>query len=401
VVPPSPSKRRRRSPRRAAARDATGLRIIGALALLLIAVAGVVYLARRAVRPAVVPEVPAAGEVVRAVAARYGCGPERVTVETATEAGRSVSVVTVHAPRGFKTERFVLDVEARAHNIGGDLEPRPLLEKGGYGLARLEGDIGTSRWRVLVLGEEPPAPAKRAEPRAQAQGPGGRLAIVLDDAGASVEVVQEVEELPKAVAVAVLPNAVRSVEVARELGAQGRELLLHMPMEPVGNHGPGPGEGAVEVGLPADEVRSRVERALAVVAGARGVNNHMGSRATTDSAAMRAVMDVVRARGLYFLDSRTTPESVAEQVAREDGIPALRRDVFLDVVSEPEAIRHALGQAVARAEANGEAVAIGHVHPLTIEVLAAELPRMPGTVRLVRPSQLAAVPVQSGGPAAR
>jgi hypothetical protein len=118
------------------------------------------------------------------------------------------------------------------------------------------------------------------------------------------------------------------------------------------------------------------------------MNNHMGSRATADPAAMRAVMGVLRARGLYFLDSRTTPDSVAEQVAREAGIPALRRDVFLDLVSEPESIRHALEQAVARAKAQGSAVAIGHVHPLTIEILAHELPRLGPDVRLVRPSEL-------------
>jgi polysaccharide deacetylase 2 family uncharacterized protein YibQ len=73
------------------------------------------------------------------------------------------------------------------------------------------------------------------------------------------------------------------------LGAEGRELLLHMPMEPLGDHGPGPGDGAVEVGLSAQEIRSRVERALEVVRGVQGVNNHMGSRASADRPAMRAV----------------------------------------------------------------------------------------------------------------
>ncbi|OYW02811.1 MAG: hypothetical protein B7Z61_11310 [Acidobacteria bacterium 37-71-11] len=357
-----------------------------ALALVLLAVAAVVYLAWRAARPRPVPVAPKAVAVVREVAARFRCGPARVTSETTRDSTGPLVLVTVHAPRGFQAERFVLDLEAAAHNLGGRLEPMPLLEKGGYGLARLDGEVGGVRWRVLVLGEAPPAPPKPAVGRRAVRG--ARLAIVLDDAGSSIEVVREVERLPIEVAVAVLPNAARSAEVARGLGAQGRELLLHMPMEPVGNRGPGPGEGAVEVGLSAAEIMSRVERALAVVAGARGVNNHMGSRATADAAAMRAVMAVLRSRGLYFLDSRTTAESVAEQIARASGVPALRRDVFLDDVSEPEAIRRALDQAVARARADGSAVAIGHVHPITIEVLERELPRIGGEVRLVRPSQL-------------
>ncbi len=388
MVPPSSNKRRKRPPVARKRGDGARLRSIGALALVVLALAVVAYLAWRVRRPGPGPEVVDAGEVVRAVAGRLGCGPERVTVETTMERGASVSFVTVHAPRGFKTERFVLDLEAHAHNLGGRLEPRPLTEKGGYGLARLEGDVGGSRWRVLVLGDEPPPAVKRPEAAVKLRASAARLAIVLDDAGASIDVLRETEVLPPTIAVAVLPNALRSAEVARGLGAQGRELLLHMPMEPLGNHGPGAGEGAIEVGLSGEEIRLRVERALGVVAGARGMNNHMGSRATADPAAMRAVMGVLRARGLYFLDSRTTPDSVAEQVAREAGIPALRRDVFLDLVSEPESIRHALEQAVARAKAQGSAVAIGHVHPLTIEILAHELPRLGPDVRLVRPSEL-------------
>jgi len=388
VVPPSSNKRRKRPPVVRKRGDGARLRSIGALALVVLALAVVAYVAWRVRRPGPGPEVVDAGEVVRAVAGRLGCGPERVTVETTMERGASVSFVTVHAPRGFKTERFVLDLEAHAHNLGGRLEPRPLTEKGGYGLARLEGDVGGSRWRVLVLGDEPPPAVKRPEAAVKLRASAARLAIVLDDAGASIDVLRETEVLPPTIAVAVLPNALRSAEVARGLGAQGRELLLHMPMEPLGNHGPGAGEGAIEVGLSGEEIRLRVERALGVVAGARGMNNHMGSRATADPAAMRAVMGVLRARGLYFLDSRTTPDSVAEQVAREAGIPALRRDVFLDLVSEPESIRHALEQAVARAKAQGSAVAIGHVHPLTIEILAHELPRLGPDVRLVRPSEL-------------
>lgn len=389
---PSRSKRRRQSGSRGSGRP-VGVRALVAIGVLALAMAAVIYLAWRSTRLAPTPPVEDAGEAVRGAAARFGCAADRVTVERSEEGGVPFFVVTVHAPRSLPVDRFVLELEARAHNLGGTLEVAPLTEKGGYGLARLDGRVGGARWRVLVLGEEPPP--RRTAPEPVTTRPAGglaRLAIVLDDAGASLDVVTEVERLPIAVAIAVLPNAARSAEVARALGAQGRELLLHMPMEPLGNHGPGPGDGAVEVGLPASEIRTRVERALEVVAGAQGVNNHMGSRASADRAAMLAVMDVLRPRGLFFLDSRTTPDTVAEAVARETGLAALRRDVFLDVVGEPEAIRRALAQAVARAQAQGAAVAIGHVHPLTIDTLASELPRLVGSVRLVRPSQLARRP---------
>jgi len=125
------------------------------------------------------------------------------------------------------------------------------------------------------------------------------------------------------------------------------------------------------------------------VSGACGINNHMGSRATANRPTMDAVMAAVSGAGLFFLDSRTTPDTVAEDAARSAGIPALRRDVFLDVVAEPAAVRGALRAAAARAVAQGHAVAIGHVHPATIETLLRELPLLLDGVILVRPSQLA------------
>jgi polysaccharide deacetylase 2 family uncharacterized protein YibQ len=382
----TPSSRRRK--RRAGGRQPS-VRTAAALVVLAVAVGVVVYLVWHASRPGPAPAVVKAVDVVRQAAARFGCPPQRVTSETTRDEKGTLFLVTVHAPQGFPVERFTLDLEAAAHNLGGRLERRPLTETGGYGLGRLDGVVSGARWRVVVLGEEPP------ETRAGRQAPGARgrvgvarLAIVLDDAGSSEEIVQQIERLPKAVAVAVLPNARYSAQVARALGAQGREILLHMPMEPIANHGPGPGSGAVEVGLPPDEVRLRIEHALRIVAGARGVNNHMGSRATADVTTMREVMAVLARHDLYFLDSRTTSETVAERVAHESGIPALRRDVFLDVVSEPDAVRRALEQAVARARTQGSALAIGHVHPLTIELLLTELPRITSEVKLVRPSQL-------------
>jgi len=328
---------------------------------------------------------PSPATIVGELASKYGCPADRVAVEPSRHDGAITWLVTVHAPPTFDTSRFVLDLEAAAHNLGGRLEPLPLVERGGYGLAHLEGRVGDAVWKVVVLGEAPPVPATPVPTR---PGVRPRLAIVLDDAGNAPGPVATIARLPDQIAIAVLPNAQYSAEVARALAATGRELLVHMPMEPLPGEGPGPGPGAVEVGLPASEIRGRVERALAVVDGARGLNNHMGSRATADVAAMRAVMEVLDAHDMYFLDSRTTSDTVAEKTAIEEGLPTLRRDVFLDVVAEPEAIRRALREAVAKARSAGRAVAIGHVHPLTMEVLLAELPGALGDVVLVRPSAL-------------
>jgi len=354
-------------------------------------VAAVVVVSRLERRvPTPVPIRPQPVQVVREVATRHGCPAEAVTAEEVDEPGPGLVVVTVHAPRGFEVEPFSLDLQASVHNLGGRLEPRPLSERGGYGLARLDGEVGGMRWRVLVLGETRTRSTSRTRPvgPSQVSGAGPRLAIVLDDAGNSLDVCRQLAPLPVELAVAVLPNTPHASAVADCLRAQGRELLLHLPMQPIPGEGSDPGPGAIDVGLSQAEVAACLGRALDRVPGVLGVNNHMGSLATADAPTMVALARALRGTGLFFLDSRTTPESVAETAMREAGVPFLRRGLFLDVVDEPGAISRALQEAVDLARSEGSAVAIGHVHEQTLTVLSAELPRLAGRVTLVRPSTL-------------
>lgn len=388
MAPSSPRRRRRAAPGGGGAtrRPKAARRPLLAAILVLAAVAAVIMVAWLASRRGGGPTTAPAADLVRAVAVRLGHDPARVVAEEDEVDGRRLLTVTFHAPRGADVDRFVLDVEAEVHNRGGRLEERPLTERGGYGLARLEGEVGGERLRVVVLGEEPPKPRPAATRRPAGE---ARLAIVLDDAGYDPRDVEAIARLPREVAVAVLPNATHAAAVAAGLVAQRREVLVHMPMEPRDGDGAATGPGAVEVGQPDDEIERRTEAALAVVAGAQGLNNHMGSRATADARVMAVVMRVLAAHRLYFLDSRTTSDSVAEDVARDAGVPTIRRDVFLDVVDDPASVRQALRRAVSRARSHGSAVAIGHVHPVTLAVLEAELPAALDGVRLVRPSRLA------------
>ena len=219
----------------------------------------------------------------------------------------------------------------------------------------------------------PAASAAQAGTRpARPQG-GGRIALVIDDLGRRPSDLETIAALGVPVAHAVLPYEPRSAEIARRAAAAGAEILLHLPMEAAEGDDPGP--GALWLGMGDAELVAATEAALAAVPGAVGINNHMGSAVTADAAAMAVVLGVARQRGLYYLDSRTTPETVGFRLARELGVPAAERQVFLDDTLSPAAIRAEFDRLLALAAEEGSAIAIGHPHAATFALLAAEVPK--------------------------
>ena len=172
---------------------------------------------------------------------------------------------------------------------------------------------------------------------------------------------------------AVLPFESRTAEVVEALRRHGAEVLVHLPMDPEGQSDPGP--GALTAGMSKRELAEVTEAALVAVPGAVGVNNHMGSRVTADRTAMGAILAVLRRHGLYFLDSRTSAESVGFDLAREVGVPAAMRDFFLDDEPGRDAIAAQFARLLERAREQGAAIAIAHPRPATLLVLAEEIPR--------------------------
>lgn len=221
-------------------------------------------------------------------------------------------------------------------------------------------------------------PAKQVEPPAAGPvvpaAPRVRVAIVIDDLGRDRGDVERLLALGQPLSYAVLPFEPRTEEIVALLRERRAELLLHLPMEPEGEADPGP--GALSSDMSRRQVARATRAALAKVPGAVGVNNHMGSALTADSEAMTAVLEVLGERRLYFLDSRTSAESVGFELARASGIPAARRDLFLDEVDERGAIEAALDELVALARADGAAVGIAHPRDATLAVLAERLPRL-------------------------
>jgi len=226
--------------------------------------------------------------------------------------------------------------------------------------------------------------ASGAALRAPAQGaaPGGgaaRLAIIIDDLGGDRTAADTLLALPFPLTASVLPNLQFSTEVADEAYRRGDHVMLHLPMQAESESQPGaPAPEPVElrVGMSESQVKSILASMLATVPHAGGVNNHEGSRATSDPELMNEVMAAIRERGLYFIDSRTTASTVAYDAAESAGVPSASRKVFLDDIQTKDAILAQLELAARAARRDGSAIAIGHPRPTTIAALADGLPRL-------------------------
>ena len=201
-----------------------------------------------------------------------------------------------------------------------------------------------------------------------------RLAIVIDDWGHDWAAAQDFLDLDIPFTAAVLPYRTKTDEMISKLRQKGLEIILHLPMEPQ-NPNIEIGEGAITTDLNENEIRAKVEDALRAVDGAVGVNNHMGSKATSDPKVMQAVFDVFIDSDLYFIDSWTAPTSVAGQMAWERGIPTATNQAFLDHYDDVEKVKSQLERLIRLARRDGQALGIGHVRPQTYRALVEMKPR--------------------------
>ncbi len=206
--------------------------------------------------------------------------------------------------------------------------------------------------------------------------PPPRIAIIIDDLGYQLEAGRRAIGLPGPVAFAVLPGTPQGRELARLAYKQGKEVLLHLPLEAVDYHGPAE-PGAMMLDMSRSVFRATFAKAIDTVPFATGVSSHRGSLLTRHPGHMVWLMEEIRERDdLFFIDSYTTHESIALKIAAEIGVKATRRDVFLDHEQSTQTVLHELERLKAKARKQGQAVAIGHPFPETLEVLERELPKL-------------------------
>jgi hypothetical protein len=227
------------------------------------------------------------------------------------------------------------------------------------------------------VSETPKPPAKRP-----------KVAIIIDDIGYDRHLAEAFMDMGAPMTFSILPESPFGSALARRMKAKGYELMLHLPMEPMEYPAVDPGPGALLSRMTPDELIAQLHRNLDAMPDAKGVNNHMGSRLTSEASRMYQIFTVLKRRNLFYVDSRSSAETVARPSARLFQLPFAERDVFLDHLQEPDFIRGQFRQLLQTAREEGEAVAIAHPHEVTVAVFREELPKLRRQVDLVPASEV-------------
>ena len=230
-----------------------------------------------------------------------------------------------------------------------------------------------------VAPPSPPSAPKSEKPR---------VALVMDDMGYHLEPVKRLLALRMPVTFSLLPHSTHTGEIVSLAAENGREIMLHLPMEPKSYPRMKPGPGALLTSMPAAKLAQITREDLASVPGAVGANNHMGSRFTEDVKALEPVLGELKKRGLFFVDSLTSPHSQAFALARKMGIPCGRRDIFLDHDHSAKAVRSNLERLLRLNTCCNGYIVIGHPHDTTLDALEAYSERLKKKLHLVPVSDL-------------
>lgn len=211
-----------------------------------------------------------------------------------------------------------------------------------------------------------------------------QIAIIIDDIG-NKRADSDAFSLPKKVTFSILPHTPFSTEFSTYSFQQGREVMLHMPMESL--HGEALGNGGLLASMYPKEVEKKLLLALKSVPHATGVNNHMGSKLTQITLQMNAVMQVLNNNNLYFIDSRTTKFTKAYIIAQQHGVASAKRHVFLDHYANEAFLEKQFEQLVLKARRNGSVIGIAHPYKISISFLQRKLANLPDDIELITVSE--------------
>ena len=205
----------------------------------------------------------------------------------------------------------------------------------------------------------------------------GRIALIIDDCGYQTqELLAGFCDLSVPITVSIFPDERETVWMAQLAKNSGHEVMVHLPMEPIDYPKRDPGNGAIFADFDYDRIRAATKHAIEAVPGARGLNNHMGSRVTEDRRVIGYVLDEIKEQDIFFVDSVTSPHSVAYNVSVEMGIPSGRNVQFIDISEDNKQIAASLRDLAMKARQHGTAIGIGHAKPQTLAALQSAIPQL-------------------------
>jgi polysaccharide deacetylase 2 family uncharacterized protein YibQ len=266
----------------------------------------------------------------------------------------------VTLPQGVEAARFASQLVQRIQDACPGVTVIESKAQDGQWEVKVKVDNLLARHLILHPPRIKPPPVRPPRPR---------LAIVVDDLGPDKRVAEELLRLDAPITFSILPLQPHSRRIAQKAHALGREVILHLPMEPRGFPLKDPGKGALFVAMSERELLRQLRKDLDSVPFIVGVNNHMGSRFMEHAAAVRLVLGELKKRGLFFLDSRTTAKTEGYQIAQELALLAGERDLFLDNENDVQDIRAQLEGLIRLARDHGRAIGICHPYPSTIAAL--------------------------------
>jgi polysaccharide deacetylase 2 family uncharacterized protein YibQ len=214
------------------------------------------------------------------------------------------------------------------------------------------------------------------------------VALIIDDIGYDRRIADQFMEMDVPLTFSMLPYAPFGRQIIEQARAQGLEIMLHLPMEPNEYPAVKPGPGALLSEMSPDELIDQLRANLDQIKGLKGVNNHMGSRISASPERMRQIFSILKKQDLYYIDSRTTAQTVARPSAQLLQLPFAERDIFIDHLDDPAFIRAQLDRLIRRAKQQGYAVGIAHPHANTYKVIKEFLPRLQESVSLVPASMV-------------
>jgi polysaccharide deacetylase 2 family uncharacterized protein YibQ len=266
-------------------------------------------------------------------------------------------LTTLELAAPFPDARVIHDLNGRLTRLSPEVSLQSLPEQEELAILL----TGVPRFKLQFTPPRQPEPVTTS-----------RVAIIMDDLGADLRMARQLLDLKLPITFSILPNTRHAAEVATMAHRRGREVMLHIPMEPLGYPATNPGQNALLVSLSDAEIKRRFYSYLEKIPYAVGGNNHMGSRFTADSHGMDVVLKMMQKEGMFFVDSRTTGKSIAADEARRLGVPVASRDIFLDNDADVDKISRQIRKLAVLASKQGTAIALCHPYAETITALRQE-----------------------------